>query len=75
MDVPRAPETQRSFESMARLSLHLASVLGGAVVDDNGNALDERALGAIAAQLEAVRSRLEAAGFAPGSPAARRLFA
>ncbi len=75
MDVPRAPDTQRTFESMARLSQHLATVLGGSVVDDNDRPLDERALGAIAAQLEAVRARLEAEGFSPGSAPALRLFA
>jgi len=74
LEVPRAPETRRTFESMARLAQHLAALLGGTVVDDNDNLLDERALGAIAAQLEAVRARLEAAGITPGSPTALRLF-
>ena len=44
------------------------------MVDDNGNALDERAVAAIAQQLDAVCARLEAHGIAPGSPAALRLF-
>ena len=74
LDVTRAPDTGRSFESMARLAHQLAAVLGGSVVDDNGQALDERALSAIAAQLESVRARLEARGVTPGSAAALRLF-
>ncbi len=74
LDVTRAPDTRRSFESMARLAHQLASVLGGSVVDDNGQALDERALAAIAAQLDSARARLEARGVTPGSATALRLF-
>lgn len=74
LDVTRAPDTRRSFESLARLAQQLASVLGASIVDDNGKALDERAMAAIAAQLDSVRARLEAQGVPPGSPAALRLF-
>lgn len=74
MDVPRAPETARSFESMARLARDLATALGGRLVDDNDRALDEQSLAAIGRQLEAVRRRLEAQGVAPGSALALRLF-
>ena len=74
LDVARTPDTHRSFESMARLAHQLASVLGGSIVDDNGRALDERAVGAIAQQLDAVRALLEAKGIAPGSPTALRLY-
>ena len=74
LDVTRAPDTRRSFESMARLAHQLAAVLGGSIVDDNGHALDDRAVAAIAAQLDAVRASLEARGVTPGSPTALRLF-
>jgi FtsZ-interacting cell division protein ZipA len=74
LDVARVPDTRRSFESMARLAHQLAAILGGSIVDDNGNTLDERAVAAIAAQLDAVSSRLEAHGLPPGGPAALRLF-
>lgn len=74
LDVARAPETRRTFESMTRLAHQLASLLGGQMADDNGNALDERAVGAIAQQLEAVRARLEERGIRPGSPVALRVF-
>jgi FtsZ-interacting cell division protein ZipA len=74
LDLPHAPDTVRTFESMARLAHHLAAACGGSLVDDNGNALGEQAVAAIAAQLDQVRGVLEARGIAPGSPAAARLF-
>ena len=74
LDVPRTPDMRRSFESMTRLAHQLAVVLGGSMADDNGNTLDERAIAAIALQLDAVRARLDAQGVPPGSPAALRLY-
>lgn len=74
LDVARAPDTRRSFESMTRFAHQLAALLGGRMVDDNGNALDERAVAAIAQQLDAVRGRLEARGVPPGGASALRLF-
>jgi FtsZ-interacting cell division protein ZipA len=74
LDVARAPDTRRSFESMARLAHQLAAVLEGSIVDDNGNVLDDLAVAAIAQQLDTVRARLETQGIAPGSPTALRLF-
>jgi FtsZ-interacting cell division protein ZipA len=74
LDLARTPDTRRSFESMTRLAHQLASVLGGSMVDDNGNRLDDRAIAAIALQLDAVRERLELHGVPPGSPTALRLF-
>ena len=74
LDVARAPDTRRSFESMTRLAQQLASLLGGSIVDDKGNTLDTRAVAAIAQQLDAVRGRLEARGVPPGGPSALRLF-
>lgn len=74
LDLARTPDTRRSFESMARFANQLAAVLGGSMVDDNGNILDERAVVAIAQKLDAVRAKLEARGVPPGGPAALRLF-
>lgn len=74
MDVPRAPETQRTFDSMVRFGRHLANLLGGGLVDDNNQPLDERAVSAINAQLAMVRRNLEAQGISPGSALALRLF-
>lgn len=74
LDVGRTPDTRRSFESMARLAHHLAAAFAGGLVDDNGQALDERAVAAIAGQLDAMCAQLESRGIPPGSPAALRLF-
>jgi hypothetical protein len=74
LDVPRTPELQRSYEAMVRSARQLAAAHGGRVVDDNGNALDERALSAIGVELEAVRGRFDELGMEPGSPLALRVF-
>jgi FtsZ-interacting cell division protein ZipA len=74
LDVPRVRDFPRVFRSMASFARDLARDLGGKLVDDNRHPLDERALQAIAAQLDAVRGRFEARGIAPGSPSALRLF-
>jgi len=74
LDVPRTAEPARAFEAMARSGHALAAARGARLVDDNGTLLDQRALAAIAAELEAVRTRLAAAGVEPGSDLALRLF-
>jgi FtsZ-interacting cell division protein ZipA len=74
MDVPRAPETQRTFDSMVRFGKQLATLLGGSLVDDNNQPLDERSVSTINLQLAAVRRSLEEQGIAPGSALALRLF-
>jgi ZipA, C-terminal FtsZ-binding domain len=75
LDVPRIAEVRRTYDSMVRCARQLAVSLGGSLVDDNGNGLDERALAAIGAELDTVRRSLEARGVAPGGPLALRLFA
>ena len=70
LDVPRTADLDGSYAAMTRA----ARRLGGRVVDDNGNALDERALGAIGVEVEALRMRLGEIGIEPGSPLALRLF-
>ena len=74
LDVPRVPDLRRSFQSMAAFARQLAAVLGGKLVDDNGNSLDDRAVAAIGAQLDAVRGAFDAKGIATGSAEALRLF-
>jgi hypothetical protein len=74
LDVARTRHPARSYEAMARAGRQLASEQGGRVVDDAGTELDERALAAVGAQLEAVSQRLVACGIEPGSPLALRLF-
>lgn len=70
LDVPRTPDLARSYETMVQC----ARALGGRMVDDNGNPLDERALAAIGVEVEATRARLAELGIEPGSPLALRLF-
>ena len=70
LDVPRTPNLAPSYEAMVRA----ARQLGGRLVDDNGNGLDDRALAAIGMQVEAMRMRLAEMGIEPGSPLALRLF-
>jgi hypothetical protein len=74
LDVALTPDLGRSYEAMARAGRSLAAAHGGRLVDDRGNALDERSLAAIGAQLEAVRQTLAGRGIETGSPLALRLF-
>ncbi|MDA1116652.1 MAG: hypothetical protein O2979_01320 [Proteobacteria bacterium] len=75
LDVARTPDMRRSYDAMVLHARGLCVSLGGMVVDDNGQPLDERALAAIGVQLDAVHGTLEARGIEPGSAAALRLFA
>lgn len=70
LDVPRTPELAHSYEAMVRF----ARQLGGRLVDDNGNALDERSLAAIGTEVGAMHARLVEMGIEPGSRLALRLF-
>jgi FtsZ-interacting cell division protein ZipA len=74
LDVALTPDLGRSYEAMARAGRSLAASHGGRLVDDRGNALDDRSLAAIGAQLEAVRQALAGRGIETGSPLALRLF-
>ena len=70
LDVARTADPGRTYEAMVRA----ARQCGGSLVDDNGASLDERALAAIGAQIEAVRQELMGRGIEPGGPLALRLF-
>lgn len=74
LDVARTTEPRRAYEAMARAGMQLAAAGGGHIVDDNGTALDERALAAIGAQLDTVIELLSARGIEPGGALALRLF-
>jgi hypothetical protein len=74
LDVALTPDLGASYEAMARAGRDLAAAHGGRLVDDRGNSLDDRALAAIGAQLEAVRQALAGRGIETGSPLALRLF-
>jgi hypothetical protein len=70
LDLPRTPEPAKSYAAM----VSAARRLGGRLVDDNGTALDERALAAIGVEVDGLRARLAQLGIEPGSPLALRLF-
>jgi hypothetical protein len=70
LDVPRTPDLLRSYAAMVQT----ARTLGGRIVDDNGNLLDERALGAIGAEVASLHARLAELRIEPGSALAQRLF-
>jgi hypothetical protein len=74
LDMPRTPNVMEAYAAMARQALQLASRLEAQLQDDRGHPLDERALSAIATQLEPVRRRLADAGIEPGGALAMRLF-
>jgi hypothetical protein len=74
LDVALTLDLSQSYEAMARTGRALAASPGARLVDDRGNALDDRALASIGAQLEAVRQTLAGHGIETGSPLARRLF-
>ena len=74
LDVAVTPDLGRSYEAMARAGRALADTHGARLVDDRGNAVDDRSLAAIGAQLEAVRQSLALHGIETGSPLAFRLF-
>jgi hypothetical protein len=74
LDVATTPDLGASYEAMTRAARSLAEAHGGRLVDDRGNALDERSLAAIGAQLEAVRQALAGRGIETGSALALRLF-
>jgi hypothetical protein len=74
LDVPRTAELDKSYDAMVRAARDMAAAHGGRLADDNGRTLDEHALAAIRAELDAVRARLAELGIEPGSPLALRVF-
>jgi len=70
LDVPRTPDLAKTYAAM----VEAAQRLGGRMVDDNGNHVDERALAAIGVEIESLRARMTEMGVEPGSPLAQRLF-
>jgi FtsZ-interacting cell division protein ZipA len=72
LDVPRAP--RGAFAGFRELAERFARQLDARIVDDNRQAVGAGAFQAIAAQLQAVHSAMEARGIVPGSTLALRLF-
>jgi hypothetical protein len=72
LDVPRAP--RGAFAGFRELAERFASQLDARIVDDNRQPVGASAFQAIAAQLQAVHSAMEARGIVPGGTLALRLF-
>lgn len=72
LDVPRAP--RGAFAGFREVAERFARQLDARIVDDNRQAVGAVAFQAIAAQLQAVHSAMEARGIVPGSTLALRLF-
>lgn len=75
LDVPCSPVDTRAFGKMADVGFELARRIGGELVDDQLRPLQPGADAAIDEKLKTLYSQLEKAGFAAGSPRARRVFA
>jgi len=75
LDVPCSPVDTRAFAKMTEVGFELARRLGGELVDDQLRPLQPGAEVAIDEKLMTLYAQLEKAGFAAGSPRARRVFA
>ncbi len=74
MQVAMVADPAASFEEMAETGAGLADRLGGRLVDQDGKALTESGLHAIASQIDQIANDMARRGIEPGSEAARRLF-
>jgi len=74
LDVPRLADPVRTFDRMKLAAKRMAHTLGGELVDDNQRPLDDAALAAIRAQVEAAAGALARGYIEPGSPRAIALF-
>ena len=74
LDVPRVADGEGALDLMLRTGAQLADGLGGALVDDNRVALNERSVAAIQQQLKSLHARMQSRGMPAGSERALRLF-
>lgn len=75
LDVPRVSAPSNAFDSMVDFARHLASSLGGEIVDDNRTPLSERSVSLIRNQIGQFEARMERQAIPAGSDIAQRLFA
>ena len=73
-DVARSPGGNHSFAKFRQFAEHLASGLGGRIVDDNQASLEATGFDAIAKELAIVYQAMATRGILPGSPDSLRLF-
>jgi FtsZ-interacting cell division protein ZipA len=74
IDVPRVADPVRAFDQMRLTAKRLAQTLEAVLVDDNRRPLDDAALAAIRAQVQATAAALREAHLDPGGARALRLF-
>ncbi|RJG07962.1 cell division protein [Noviherbaspirillum cavernae] len=74
LDVPRVAPSHDGFGATTACARVLAGRLGGTVVDDGGQPLQDAALEEIAGQVKAFYSHMENSGIPAGSSRALRLF-
>jgi FtsZ-interacting cell division protein ZipA len=74
LDVPRVGDPARTFDRMKLAAKRMALTLNAEIVDDNRRALDDAALTAIRAQVEAAAAALKRVQIEPGSARALALF-
>jgi hypothetical protein len=74
LDVARVTAPARAFDQMKLAAKRMATTLDGALVDDNGRALDDDALALIREQVQAASDALSSVHIDPGSARALALF-
>lgn len=75
MSVPVAQDPAAAFDHMVETAKQLTSFLGAHLLDQDQKPLSEKGIAAIRAQIQGIDAKMRAFGIAPGSEAARRLFA
>ena len=74
LDVPRLEHGLQAFDQMIDTGRHLASALGGTLVDDNRAPVTDAGLEQIRRQLRGIYAAMDAKGIHAGSRTALRLF-
>jgi len=74
LDVPRLERGLQAFDQMIDTGRHLASALGGTLVDDNRALVTDTGLEQIRRQLRGIYAAMDAKGIHAGSRTALRLF-
>jgi hypothetical protein len=75
LDIPRTPKPTRVFQQMMQVARQVAQGIGGRVVDDRRQPLNDAGVRVIAERIAALENRLTEQRMAPGSALARRIFA
>ncbi|HXW64902.1 MAG TPA: cell division protein ZipA C-terminal FtsZ-binding domain-containing protein [Burkholderiaceae bacterium] len=73
-DIAVAPIAANGFGSMVESATALAAMLGGRVVDDNGDPIESNSLATVQTQLARLYEEMVATGIEPGSVRARRMY-